>query len=95
MRSMKRALGSALMDQRTDIGAVRTVAFGDVIASLLLHLRRAAHASAGHEIDRVALGRPVFFVDQDPVRDDQAQTNLRDAALTLGDVFTAIEAKSA
>ena len=66
MRSMKSAPGSALMQQRTDIGAGRTVAFGDVISSYLLRLRRAAQASAGHDIHRVVMGRPVFFVDDDP-----------------------------
>ena len=32
MRSMQSVLGSALMDQHTDIGAGRSVAFGDVIS---------------------------------------------------------------
>jgi hypothetical chaperone protein len=89
MRSMKSALGSALMDQRTDIGAGRTVAFGDVIASFLLHLRQAAQASAGHEINRVVLGRPVFFVDDDPARDAQAEAALREAARSIG--FTEVQ----
>ena len=84
MRSMKSALGSALMDQRTDIGAGRTVAFGDVIASFLQHLRRAAQASAGHEISRVVIGRPVFFVDHDRVRDAMAESALADAARAVG-----------
>jgi hypothetical chaperone protein len=84
MRSMKSVLGSALMDQRTDIGAGRTVAFGDVISSYLLHLRRAAIASAGHDIHRVVMGRPVFFVDDDPARDAQAQAALAEAARAVG-----------
>ncbi len=84
MRSMKSALGSALMDQRTDIGAGRTVAFGDVISSYLLHLRRAAQASAGHDIHRVVMGRPVFFVDDDAARDAQAQAALAEAARAVG-----------
>ena len=84
MRSMKSALGSSLMDQRTDIGAGRTVSFGDVIASFLQHLRRAAQASAGHEIRRVVIGRPVFFVDHDRVRDAMAESALADAARAVG-----------
>jgi hypothetical chaperone protein len=84
MRSMKSVLGSALMEQHTDIGAGRSVAFGDVISSYLMHLKRAAQAHAGHEIDRVVLGRPVFFVDDDPVRDAAAQASLETAARMVG-----------
>lgn len=84
MRSMKSVLGSALMEQHTDIGAGRSVAFGDVIASYLLHLKRAAQAHTGREIDRVVLGRPVFFVDDDPVRDAAAQASLEAAARLVG-----------
>ena len=84
MRSMKSALGSGLMDQPTDIGAGRAVAFGEVIASYLQHLRRAAQAHAGGEIDRVVLGRPVFFVDDDATRDAAAQAALEDAARAVG-----------
>ncbi|MGN6528059.1 MAG: Hsp70 family protein [Burkholderiaceae bacterium] len=84
MRSMKSALGSALMEQHTDVGAGRSVAFGDVIASYLLHLRRAAQAHAGREIERVVLGRPVFFVDEDASRDAAAQAGLEAAARSVG-----------
>ena len=84
MRSMKSVLGSALMEQHTDIGAGRSVAFGDVIASYLLHLKRAAQAHAGREIERVVLGRPVFFVDDDPQRDAAAQASLEAAARAVG-----------
>src|ERR1700760_3133481 len=84
MRSMKSVLGSALMDQSTDTAAGRTVAFGDVISSYLLHLRRAAQASAGHDIHRVVMGRPVFFVDDDPARDAQAEAALAEAARAVG-----------
>ena len=84
MRSMKSVLGSALMEQHTDIGAGRSVAFGDVIASYLLHLKRAAQAHAGREIDRIVLGRPVFFVDDDAERDAAAQASLEAAAQAVG-----------
>ena len=84
MRSMKSVLGSALMEQHTDIGAGRSVAFGDVIASYLLHLKKAAQAHAGREIERIVLGRPVFFVDDDPARDAAAQASLEAAAQAVG-----------
>jgi hypothetical chaperone protein len=84
MRSMKSVLGSALMEQHTDIGAGRSVAFGDVIAGYLLHLKRAAQAHAGAEVDRVVLGRPVYFVDDDAERDAAAQAALEAAARAVG-----------
>ena len=84
MRSMKSVLGSALMEQHTDIGAGRSVAFGDVIASYLLHLKKAAQGHAGREIERIVLGRPVFFVDDDPARDAAAQASLEAAAQAVG-----------
>ncbi len=84
MRSMKSVLGSTLMEQHTDIGAGRSVSFADVIASYLLHLKRAAEAAAGAPIHRAVLGRPVFFVDDDPVRDAAAQAGLAAAAQAVG-----------
>jgi hypothetical chaperone protein len=84
MRSMKSALGSALMEQQTDVGAGRSVAFGDVIAGYLLHLRRAVQAHSGADVARVVLGRPVFFVDDDPARDAAAQSALEAAARAVG-----------
>ncbi len=84
MRSMKSALGSGLMDQHTDIGAGRSVSFADVIATYLLHLKRTAEAHAGRELCRVVMGRPVYFVDEDPVRDAQAQAALEAAARAVG-----------
>jgi hypothetical chaperone protein len=84
MRSMKSVLGSALMEQHTDIGAGRSVAFGDVIAGYLLHLKRAAEAHVEAGIDRVVLGRPVYFVDDDAERDAAAQAALEAAARAVG-----------
>jgi hypothetical chaperone protein len=66
MRSMKSVLGSALIEQSTDVGGGRAVKFTDVIAGYLLHLKRQAEAAAGVPLQRVVLGRPVFFVDDDP-----------------------------
>jgi hypothetical chaperone protein len=84
MRSMKSVLGSALMAQHTDIGAGRSVSFAEVIAGYLRHLKRSAEAHAGHAVSAVVVGRPVFFVDDDPVRDAQAQSSLEEAARAAG-----------
>ncbi len=84
MRSMKSILGSSLLDRTTDVGGGRTVRYRDVVAGYLLHLKRMAEAQAGAAITHAVLGRPVFFVDDDPVRDAQAQAALEAAARAVG-----------
>jgi hypothetical chaperone protein len=84
MRSMKSLLGSALLDQRTDVGGGRAVRYGDVITGYLRQLRRLGETAAGVALDRVVLGRPVFFVDDDPVRDRAAAEALAQAARDVG-----------
>jgi len=84
MRSMKSILGSSLIEQTTDIGGGRAVRYLDVVATYLAHLRRRAEAEAGVAIGRAVLGRPVFFVDDDPGRDAQAERALKSAALRAG-----------
>jgi hypothetical chaperone protein len=84
MRSLKSILGSSLLDQATDIGAGRSVRYRDVLAGLLRHLLRQAEAEGGAPIRRAVLGRPVYFVDDDPVRDAAAQAALAAAATAVG-----------
>ena len=84
MRSMKSILGSSLLDQSTDIGAGRAVRYRDVVTGYLRHLKQRAEAEAGHAVDRAVLGRPVFFVDDEPARDAQAQAALEAAAHQVG-----------
>lgn len=84
MRSMKSILGSSLIEQTTDVGGGRGVKYLDIVAGYLRHLKRRAEADAKAPIDRVVLGRPVFFVDDDPVRDAQAQAALEAAARQVG-----------
>jgi len=84
MRSMKSILGSTLVDQTTDVGGGRGVKYLDVIAGYLRHLKAMAEAQAGTTIREAVLGRPVFFVDDDPERDAQAQAALHEAARSVG-----------
>ncbi len=84
MRSMKSILGSSLIEQTTDVGGGRGVKYLDIVAGYLRHLKRRAEADAKAPIDRVVLGRPVFFVDDDPLRDAQAQAALEAAARQVG-----------
>jgi hypothetical chaperone protein len=89
MRSMKSILGSSLLEQSTDIGAGRSVRYRDVVVGYLKHLKAHAEREAGGAVNRVVLGRPVFFVDDDPVRDAQAQAALEAAARSAG--FTELQ----
>ncbi len=84
MRSMKSLLGSKLLDQTTEVGAGRGVKYRDVIAGYLQHLKARAEAHRGATIRHAMLGRPVFFVDDDPARDAQAQAALEAAARQVG-----------
>jgi hypothetical chaperone protein len=84
MRSMKSILGSTLIEQTTDIGGGRAVRYLDVVATYLEHLKRRAEAEAGATVSRAIFGRPVFFVDDDPARDAQAEAALRRAARRAG-----------
>ncbi|TAL19988.1 MAG: Hsp70 family protein [Aquabacterium sp.] len=88
MRSMKSILGSALVDQTTDLGHGWGVKYLDIVTGYLRRLRECAQDQAGRAIERAVLGRPVFFVDDDPARDAQAQASLEAAARAVG--FTEI-----
>jgi hypothetical chaperone protein len=84
MRSMKSILGSSLVDQTTDVGGGRGAKYLDIISGYLLHLKTAAEHAAGGRIDQVVMGRPVYFVDDEPARDAQAQASLELAARAVG-----------
>src|ERR1700761_362828 len=84
MRSMKSILGSALADNTTDLGDGSAIKYTDVIAIFVTHLKRCAEKTAGTPISRAVLGRPVFFVDDDPRADQLAQQQLEAAARSVG-----------
>ena len=84
MRSMKSILGSSLIEQTTDVGGGRGVKYLDIVVGYLMHLKTRAEAQANAPITRAMLGRPVFFVDDDPLRDAQAQAALETAAAQVG-----------
>jgi hypothetical chaperone protein len=84
MRSMKSILGSSLVERRTDLGGGHSVAYLDVVAGYLRQLKQQAEERVGTPIEQVVLGRPVFFVDDDPARDAKAQAALESAARAVG-----------
>jgi hypothetical chaperone protein len=84
MRSMKSILGSPLAETSTDLGDGSAIRYVDVITLFLQHLKQKAQAVAHTPITRAVLGRPVFFVDDDPRADQLAQNQLQAAAEAIG-----------
>lgn len=84
MRSMKSILGSSLAETTTDLGDGSAIRYTDIIAIFLEHLKRSAERCSGAPITRAVLGRPVFFVDEDPRADRLAQDQLEAAARSVG-----------
>ena len=84
MRSMKSVLGTALAGQTTEVGQGHGVKYLDIISAYLRHLRSKAEAAGGQALTQVVMGRPVFFVDDDPERDAAAQASLEAAAREVG-----------
>lgn len=84
MRSMKSVLGTALIDQTTEVGQGLGVKYLDIVTSYLRHLRQQAEAAGGAALSQVVMGRPVYFVDDEPERDTAAQASLEAAARAVG-----------
>jgi len=84
MRSLKSILGSALIDETTHLGDGIAIRYIDVIAGFLKQLKQAAEREVGGQITRAVLGRPVYFVDDDPAADARAEDALRGAARAIG-----------
>jgi len=84
MRSIKSILGSDLIERSTEVGPGYMVKYVDVVVAFLRHLRQRAGQAAGMPVERAVIGRPVFFVDDDPARDAQAERTLEAAARSAG-----------
>ncbi|HTH62323.1 MAG TPA: Hsp70 family protein [Paraburkholderia sp.] len=84
MRSMKSILGSALAETTTDLGDGSAIRYTDVITIFVGHLKASVEQFAGEPVNRAVLGRPVFFVDDDPRADQLAQRQLESAARAVG-----------
>jgi len=83
MRSLKSLLGSDLLGETTVVNG-RAVQYRHIIGQFLEHLRDLAESHASCPIDRVVLGRPVHFVDDDEERDELAETTLGAIAQEIG-----------
>lgn len=84
MRSLKSLLGSSLIESTTDLGDGSAMRYVDIIATFLSHLRTHALRADGGDLGKVVMGRPVFFVDEDPKADAAAQRSLEQCAREVG-----------
>lgn len=83
MRSMKRILGTPLMDSSTQING-HMVKFDDIIGAFVSYMKQKIDASANENVESVVMGRPVHFRDNDPAADDKAQQELERIAHKAG-----------
>ena len=83
MRSLKSLLGSSLLKSETTVLG-SAMPFKDLLGLFIGELKKRAEAVAGREFESVVLGRPVFFVDDDPKADQEAQDTLVAVAHKLG-----------
>lgn len=83
MRSLKSLLGSKLLKSETAVLG-SSVPFTEVLGLYLKEIKQRAEQQAGTAFDQVVLGRPVFFVDDDPVADQEAAQTLETVAKKIG-----------
>lgn len=83
MRSLKSLLGSKLLKSETTVLG-SALPFKDLLGFFIGELKKRAEAQAGRAFEEVVLGRPVFFVDDDPAADQEAQNTLVAVAHKLG-----------
>ncbi|MFP5402437.1 MAG: Hsp70 family protein [Gammaproteobacteria bacterium] len=83
MRALKSLLGTSLIDGQTEVHG-RALRFRDLLADFIAELKRRAEHEAGRAFDQAVFGRPVHFVDDDPVADRRAQDTLEAIARQVG-----------
>ena len=83
MRALKSTLGTALIHEKTRIKA-RSITFSDILGDFVGHLKKRLEEDRKEHVDKVVLGRPVHFVDEDPEADAAAQNELEKIARKQG-----------
>jgi len=83
MRSLKSILGSSLAEETVRIKK-RTMSYLQIIGGFVGELKTRAEVDMGETLDSVLLGRPVHYVDDDPVADRHAQDQMERTVRALG-----------
>jgi hypothetical chaperone protein len=86
MRSLKRVLGTSLMKQGTMVNG-KVIKFEKIVGAFLQNIKTKTDQAAEATVDHVVMGRPVHFIDNDPVGDLQAQHELETIAKSIGFKF--------
>ena len=83
MRSLKSILGSSLADEAVRIKR-RLVPFLEIIGIFVAELKQRAELETGGPLNSVVLGRPVHYVDDNPLADREAQDQMESAVRARG-----------
>lgn len=83
MRALKSVLGTPLMREKRQIAYERLTLI-EVVARFLQTIRERAEAETHQTYDVALSGRPVRFHSTDPVRNAQAEVDLREAYMVAG-----------
>lgn len=83
MRSLKSLLGTSMMDDSTEVMG-QAMPFRKLLAHFIRELKTRAEQAAGAEFSRAVLGRPVFFIDENPAADQIAEDTLAEIARDAG-----------
>lgn len=83
MRSLKSVLGTALIGDSTRVRA-RSYGFIEILGIFIAEIKRRAELELDEAVETVVCGRPVHFVDDDPVADAAAQQQLEGAVRAQG-----------
>lgn len=83
MRSIKRILGTDLMNVRTEVNG-KLISYEDIIYAFIKYLKETTENKIGETVENVVLGRPVHFQDFAPDLDDKAESVLKKIAKRVG-----------
>ena len=83
MRSLKSILGSSLAEEKVRIKK-RILSYLQIIGGFVGELKARAEADVGEALDSVVLGRPVHYVDDDPIADRKAQEQMESTVRAKG-----------
>ena len=83
MRSLKSLLGTAMIDEHTELMG-QALPFRRLLEQFIGELKCRAEHAAGKPFSRAVVGRPVFFVDDNPKADQLAEQTLREIAHAVG-----------
>lgn len=82
-RGLKSMLGSKLIDDRFMIKH-NVLSFKDVLEQFLKYIKYTAETQSQMDIDNIVIGRPVFFVDNNPENDSLAERQLLESLSNVG-----------